>query len=132
MNRRRFIADAIAVSAAAWATSGIAVSETLATQPPVPVERLVRLGAKPAQLDMDLTKTAVIVVDMQNDFCSKGGVLDHEGVDLAIVRRIIAPTRSVLTAARRSGLKVVYSKMGFNLTFPTLVPGARAIGSTIS
>jgi len=127
MDRRQFLASAITVSTAALATSGNAVSQMLSAQPPTGLERVVRLAAKPSQIDVDLTKTAVIVVDMQNDFCSKGGVLDHRGVDLAIVSRVIAPIRNVLAVARQSALKIVYLKMGFQPDLSDIGPrGSRS------
>ena len=40
---------------------------------------MVRLQAKPEPLDIDLERTAVVVVDMQNSFVSKGGMFDLAG-----------------------------------------------------
>src|SRR5258707_8048069 len=91
MNRRRFLANGIGITAATWATSGIGLSRTLPTQNPGSPERIVKLIAKPTLIDINLARTAVVVVDMQNDFCSRGGCLDREGVDISITRRAIAP-----------------------------------------
>ncbi len=55
---------------------------------------------------------AVIVIDMQNDHASKGGMLDLTGVDISGVQKIIAPIARVLASARRAGVKVIYVKMG--------------------
>src|SRR5215469_12407484 len=55
----------------------------------------------------------MIVVDMQNDFGSKGGMFDRAGLDISVVQRAIPPTAKVLAAARSAGIKVVYLKMGF-------------------
>ena len=60
-----------------------------------------------------LNKTAVLVVDMQNDFCSKGGLMDRQGVDITIIQRVVAPIATVLANARKAGVKIVYLKMGF-------------------
>jgi len=73
----------------------------------------VTLDAKPEKLDLDLSRTAILVIDMQNDFCSKGGLLDLQAVDVSIVRSVVAPIQKVLTAARKAGLRIVYLKMGF-------------------
>lgn len=75
--------------------------------------RIVTLEAKPRAVDLDLTKTVVVVVDMQNDFGSKDGMFDRSGFDISIVHRAIPTTAKVLTAARSAGIKVVYLKMGF-------------------
>jgi ureidoacrylate peracid hydrolase len=64
----------------------------------------------PAKIDIGSARTAVLVVDMQNDFCSRGGLLDLMGWDLSGVQRTIAPTARVLTAARKAGLSIVYLK----------------------
>jgi ureidoacrylate peracid hydrolase len=55
----------------------------------------------------------VIVVDMQNDFCSKGGLFDRVGVNTSAVQKAIGRTRQVLSVAREAGIKIVYLKMGF-------------------
>jgi ureidoacrylate peracid hydrolase len=71
------------------------------------------IEAKPEPITIDTTQTAVIVVDMQNDFCSKGGLFDRAGVDISAVQKAVGPTRRVLSAAREAGIKIVYLKMGF-------------------
>jgi ureidoacrylate peracid hydrolase len=55
----------------------------------------------------------VIVVDMQNDFGSDGGMFHRAGIDISMIRAAVAPTRTVLTVARQAGMKVIYLKMGF-------------------
>src|SRR5262249_12004020 len=49
----------------------------------VPARR-VTIAAEPRSLEMDPRRTAVIVVDMQNDFLAKGGLLDRVGVDVIV------------------------------------------------
>jgi len=75
--------------------------------------RIVTLAAEPGEVNLDLSKTAVIVVDMQNDFGSKNGMFDRAGFDISIVQRAIPPTVKVLAAARSADIKIVYLKMGF-------------------
>ena len=76
--------------------------------------RIVTVDAKPERLAIDITKTAVIVVDMQNDFGSKGGMFDHAGLDISMIQRAVGPTAKVLSSARQAGLKIVFLKMGFH------------------
>jgi ureidoacrylate peracid hydrolase len=71
------------------------------------------IEAAPGPVAINIAQTAVIVVDMQNDFCSKGGMFDRAGVDISIVQKVVTPTRKVLLAARKAGIKVIYLKMGF-------------------
>ena len=75
--------------------------------------RVVRLNAKPEPIEIDTAKTAVIVVDMQNDFGSKGGMFDRAGIDISGIQKVIGPTAKVLASVRRAGVKVIYLKMGF-------------------
>jgi ureidoacrylate peracid hydrolase len=75
--------------------------------------RTVTLAAEPGAVGLDLTKTAVMVVDMQNDFGSKDGMFDRAGFDISIVQRAIPSTAKVLAAARSAGIKIIYLKMGF-------------------
>jgi ureidoacrylate peracid hydrolase len=75
--------------------------------------RVVTIEGQPEPIAIDTARTAVIVVDMQNDFGAKGGMFDRAGIDLSAIRSAIAPTARVLTAARRAGLSIVYLKMGF-------------------
>jgi ureidoacrylate peracid hydrolase len=75
--------------------------------------RPVIIEAKPEPITVNCADTAVIVVDMQNDFCSKGGLFDRAGINLLAVQKAVGTTRKVLFAAREAGIKIVYLKMGF-------------------
>jgi ureidoacrylate peracid hydrolase len=71
------------------------------------------IEANPEPITICISQAAVIVVDMQNDFCSKGGLFDHAGVNISMVQKAVGPTRRALSAARAAGIKIVYLKMGF-------------------
>lgn len=75
--------------------------------------RVVSLEALPAPLVIDPLRSAVIVVDMQHDFGSKGGMFDRAGIDISMIQSAIDPTTKVLAAARQAGIKIIYLKMGF-------------------
>ena len=86
------------------------------TQKPLPSEtseHVVVIEAQPAPIHIDMTRTAVLVIDMQNDFGAKGGMFDRAGIDISMIQRAVAPTARVLTAARQAGIPVVYLKMAF-------------------
>src|SRR6266480_903496 len=76
--------------------------------------RIVRLEAKPDPIAIDTAKTAVIVVDMQNDFGTKCGMFDRAGVDVSIIEKAVGPTATALAAARNAGIKIIYLKMGYH------------------
>ncbi len=75
--------------------------------------RITMLEARPNPAEIDTGKTAVIVVDMQNDFGAKGGMFDRAGIDISGIQSAIGPIASVLAAARHAGIRIVYLKMGY-------------------
>lgn len=76
------------------------------TQLPVSMEAL------PQKLVFDLERTAVIVVDMQNDFCSPGGWLDSIGVDTSPLLGPVGPLNRLLPALRSVLVPVVWLNWG--------------------
>jgi hypothetical protein len=81
--------------------------------PPKTMAHVVTLDAKPSPISIDSATTAVIVVDMQNDFGSKGGMFDRAGIDISGIQKAVAPTARVVAFARRAGIRIVYLKMGY-------------------
>jgi ureidoacrylate peracid hydrolase len=79
--------------------------------PMVAPTRIVSIPARPAPLAIDLAQTAVLVVDMQNDFGSRGGMFDLAGIDLSVIQQAVPPSKRVVVAARRVGVPIVYLKM---------------------
>src|SRR5712692_1388680 len=71
------------------------------------------LDAQPEPITSDPESTALLVVDMQNDFGAKGGIFDRAGIDISLIQKVVAPTARVIAAARKAGMKVIYLKMGF-------------------
>ncbi len=63
---------------------------------------------KPEPVKIDLARTAVVVVDMQNAFASKGGMFDLVGQDISGAKSVIATNKQIITAARKAGIKVIY------------------------
>ena len=82
----------------------------------------VTVEARPGPFDLDLSHAAVIVVDMQNDFGSAGGMFDRAGIDIAPIRAAVAPTARVVDAGRHAGIPIVYLKMGFRPDLSDLGP----------
>ncbi|MBK1662292.1 cysteine hydrolase family protein [Paracraurococcus ruber] len=74
---------------------------------------LITLDARPEPVRIDRARSAILVVDMQNDFGAKGGMFHSAGIDIAPIQRVVEPTARVLDAARAAGLPVVYLVMQY-------------------
>jgi ureidoacrylate peracid hydrolase len=72
-----------------------------------------KLEAKPEPVDVDLSQSAVVVVDMQNAFASKDGMLDIAGADLSGAPAVVDVIARILSAARLAQIPVVYLQMGY-------------------
>jgi nicotinamidase-related amidase len=68
---------------------------------------------------VDPRHTAVVVVDMQKDFCTPGGAFDRLGVDISMYPPMVPRLASLLDGARRAGVLVIYVQM-------TVLPGRRS------
>ena len=71
------------------------------------------LTARPQPLQIDLDRTALVVVDMQNAFASKGGMFDLAGFDISGAASVIEVNRRLIGAARKARIEVVYLQMSF-------------------
>src|SRR5258708_17865204 len=71
-----------------------------------------RLHAEPKDCVIDLARTAMIVIDMQNDFCHPDGWLASIGVDVTPARAPIQPLARLLPALRRAGVPVIWVNWG--------------------
>ena len=78
--------------------------------------------AKPFNFDFDLKKTALMIIDMQRDFCSPGGFGEALGNDITPTKSIIPTVRKVLDAARTKGMKVIHTREGHKPDLSDLEP----------
>jgi nicotinamidase-related amidase len=62
--------------------------------------------------DLRPENTALIVIDMQTDFCGRGGYIDLLGYDISVSRACIEPISRVLSAFRKGGFHVLHTREG--------------------
>ncbi|MEW6257710.1 MAG: cysteine hydrolase family protein [Pseudomonadota bacterium] len=79
---------------------------------PVPAPRLVSLDAQPQRAEIDLARTALVIVDMQNDFLHPDGWFPRLGFDPTPLAAILPRLRELAEAARRAGVQVVWLNWG--------------------
>src|ERR1043165_1830905 len=78
---------------------------------------IVMLPARPEPVPVPASKTAVIVIDMQNAYASPGGYLDLAGFDISGAAKVIANTGQVLETARAAGVPVIYFQNGWDADY---------------
>lgn len=91
-----------------WRVSQGAADLSRAPVPPVPVS----FDARPQVLTIDLARTALVVIDMQNDFCAPDGWLASIGVDVAPACRPIGPLNTLLGPLRAADVPVLWVNWG--------------------
>jgi len=70
------------------------------------------MNAEPYELEFDLTKTALLIIDMQRDFVLPGGFGEALGNDVTPLQATIGPTRRVLDAARALSVMIIHTREG--------------------
>src|ERR1700682_1551208 len=71
------------------------------------------LNAKPEPVEIDLHRAAVVVVDMQNAFATKGGMLDIAGVDISGAAKVVLSIKGIVDEGRPPGIPIVFLQMGY-------------------
>jgi len=68
--------------------------------------------AWPYNGDLRPSNTALVVIDMQTDFCGVGGYVDKMGYDLALTRAPIGPIKTLMGRMRTLGYHVIHTREG--------------------
>ncbi|MEM1289223.1 MAG: isochorismatase family cysteine hydrolase [Pseudomonadota bacterium] len=107
----------------AWRVSGTYADLVRESLPPRPIE----IDANPKTVRVDAARSAVIVIDMQNDFCHADGWLAGIGVDVEPARAPIVPLQAILPAARIAGMPVIWVNWGNRADLANISPALRHV-----
>ena len=104
--------------ASTWTVHDDHVSLVRAAPAPRPLD----VVAEPEAVEIDLARTAVIVIDMQNDFCHAQGWFGCKGIDVTPMRKPIAAITRLTTALRSAGARVLWLNWGIRADRANLPP----------
>ena len=78
------------------------------------MERFIQANpyAWPYNGDLKPANTALVVIDMQTDFCGVGGYVDKMGYDISLTRAPIAPLKKLMAAMRKAGYHIIHTREG--------------------
>ncbi len=94
--------------------------------------RVVGMSARPDPVSVDMTRSALIVIDMQNDFIApEGWFAAMRGTDCAPLREVIAPINALAAAFRDHGARVVHVNTGVRADLANLPANAVAKASDL-
>jgi ureidoacrylate peracid hydrolase len=87
------------------------------------VPRPAVLSASPRDVILDLARTALLLVDLQNDFCAPQGWLASIGVDVSVLTEAVSLSDKLAAAARAAGVPVIWLNWGNRPDRANLPPG---------
>ena len=73
---------------------------------------MTEIAAEPQPIDVDLARTALIIIDMQRDFLEPGGFGETLGNDVSRLQAAVGPCKAVLEAAREAKMLVIHTREG--------------------
>ncbi|MFM7535535.1 MAG: cysteine hydrolase family protein [Acidimicrobiales bacterium] len=95
--------------------------------PPAPEPRPITVDARAQPIRFDLRRSALVVIDMQHDFCHADGWLASIGVDVTAARAPIAPLEAGVPALRDAGIAIVWVNWGTRPDRVNLPPNVRHV-----
>ena len=89
--------------------------------------RPITIASRPQPVTLDLNRAALVVIDMQNDFCSPGSWFEARGVDLSGARSLFPVLNRLTETARDNGVPVIWLNWGIRADLLNMHPAARKI-----
>ncbi len=86
------------------------------------------IKADPYEFECNTESTALLIIDMQNDFVKPGGFGEQLGNDVSLLAHAIGPTRQVLESFRKAGLHVIHTREGHRPDLADCPPTKRGRG----
>lgn len=109
----------LGVSPNAWTVNDAIADLTRPPLDPIPIT----VPTQTKTLRLDLRKTAILVIDMQNDFCHPDGWLSHIGVDVTPARAPIQPLQTLLLELRAANVPIIWVNWGNRPDLLNISPG---------
>lgn len=91
-----------------WKVNKSTVDMTVDAVPP----RKITISAEPQNVVCDLNQTALVIIDMQNDFCTQDGWVDAVGLDYRPDRRPIEPLTKLIPELRKQHVPIIWVNWG--------------------
>ncbi|HEY9623898.1 MAG TPA: isochorismatase family cysteine hydrolase [Crinalium sp.] len=113
----------LGVPPTAWAVNADTADITRSPLEPRPVT----LKTDTKTVRLDLAKAAMLVIDMQNDFCHPDGWLGHIGVDVTPARQPIAPLQALLPVLRANHVPILWVNWGNRPDLLNISAGSRHV-----
>lgn len=89
---------------------------------------MVVIEADPYPFELERSRAALLIIDMQRDFLEAGGFGEALGNDVALLRRAVPPTMALLKAARTAGVLVIHTREGHRPDLTNLSAAKRRRG----
>lgn len=74
--------------------------------------QILEIEAEPEGIAVQLSKTAIVIIDMQRDFLEPGGFGESLGNDVSLLSAAIQPCQSLLEAARQADMLIIHTREG--------------------
>jgi nicotinamidase-related amidase len=89
--------------------------------------RAITIESRPKPVTFDLNRAALVIVDMQNDFCSPQGWFDARGIDLSSSRALFPVLNRLTATARENSVPVIWLNWGIRADLLNMHPASRKI-----